>query len=501
MNMTNFSEFLTNSVDNTPHYINGQWHKGSGDLVVKYAPFDNQIIYQSHSAGINEINLAVISAREAQKDWFAKGFEFRAELIKRYEALLMDYKEAMANIIANETGKPFWEALTEVQTMIAKVDISIKSYHERTPNKSQPVADGYTALQHKPHGVLAVFGPYNFPGHLPNGHIVPALLAGNTILFKPSELTPITAKCMLILLEKAGIPAGVVNLVQGDKSTGIAIVDHKDINGILFTGSAKTGIAIHKQLAGQVNKMLALEMGGNNPLIVDSYADIDAAVYATIQSAFISSGQRCTCARRLLVKNGESGDRFIAKLVETASKIKQGHFNDNPAPFMGTVISQTAANQLLQVQTNLINQGAKVLLEMRPKTESSCLLTPGILDATGLELPDEEYFGPLLTIYRYDLFDEAINLANNTQYGLAAGLFSTEQASFEEFKLKINAGVVNWNKPITGASSGAPFGGIGLSGNHRPSAFYAADYCAWPMASMASDELALPVAISPGLPF
>ena len=361
--------------------------------------------------------------------------------------------------------------------------------------------DGKALLRHKPHGVMAVFGPYNFPGHLPNGHIIPALIAGNTVVFKPSELTPATAELSVQLWQQAGIPDGVLNLVQGAKDTGQALLENRDIDGVLFTGSAAAGFHFHRYLGGQPEKMLALEMGGNNSLIVADVVDSVAALNVIIQSAFISAGQRCTCARRLLVPRGQQGDALLEQLIAASRQIRAGKWDAEPQPFMGGVISQTAAQGMLAAQSKLEALGGKVLLRMSQPDPRSTVLTPGIIDVTGIAVPDEEYFGPLLTVIRYDQFDEAIAIANNTRYGLAVGLISADPALFDKLADEARAGIVNWNKPLTGASSKAPFGGVGASGNHRASAWYAADYCAWPMASLVSETLTLPATTSPGLPF
>jgi len=403
-------------------------------------------------------------------------------------------------VISRETSKPRWETLTEVQSMIAKVAISVRAYHQRTGFTQTEIPDGVASLRHKPHGVLAVFGPYNFPGHLPNGHIVPALIAGNTLVFKPSELTPWTAEETVKLWYEAGLPQGVLNLVQGGRSTGEALAAAAQIDGLLFTGSASTGYQLHKQLAGAPEKILALEMGGNNALIIDDAVDLDAVVNLAIQSAFVSAGQRCTCARRILVKSGPQGDAFIARFVQVAKQLVIGPWDAQPQPFMGGVISSAAADMMLKAQAKLIALGAKPLLEMTRPDEHSSLLTAGILDVTQVsDIPDEEYFGPLTCIYRYEQFDEALSLVNATRFGLAVGLVSPSRELFERVLIEARAGIVNWNKPLTGASSAAPFGGVGASGNHRASAFYAADYSAWPMASLESEQLTLPEKLSPGI--
>lgn len=480
-------------------FIQGQWLNGHGAEWIKTNPVSNQALWAAQAANQEDVEKAALAARKAFPTWAKYSLEQRIEIIERFAALLEQNKNRLAEVISQETSKPLWETLTEVQSMIAKVAISVRAYHERTGSSETAMADGVASLHHRPHGVLAVFGPYNFPGHLPNGHIVPALIAGNTIVFKPSELTPWTAEETVKLWQQAGLPDGVLNLVQGGRQTGEALAASAQIDGLLFTGSANTGYHLHKQMAGSPEKILALEMGGNNALIIDEAVDVDAVVHLAIQSAFVSAGQRCTCARRILVKEGANGDAFVQCFVEAAQKLVVGHWNQQPQPFMGGVISSQSADLMLKAQQQLLALGATALLEMtRPDAESS-LLTAGILEVTKVEVPDEEYFGPLTTICRYKDFDEALSLANKTRFGLSVGLVSPNRDLFDRLIIEARAGIVNWNKPLTGASSAAPFGGVGASGNHRASAFYAADYCAWPMASLESDKVILPEKLSPGI--
>ncbi|MHA3049747.1 succinylglutamate-semialdehyde dehydrogenase [Acinetobacter sp. ANC 4639] len=481
-------------------YIAGTWLQGRGTSLEKTNPITNQLIWKSNSANSADVDAACQAARSAFKHWARQSLDARVEVVQRFASLLEQNKTQLAEVISQETSKPYWETLTEVQAMIGKVAISLRAYEQRTGESSTSMADGVASLRHRPHGVLAVFGPYNFPGHLPNGHIVPALIAGNSIVFKPSELTPWTAEATVKLWQQAGLPNGVLNLVQGGRETGEALAQHPEIDGLLFTGSANTGYQLNRQLAGVPEKILALEMGGNNALIVEDFEDVDAAVNVAIQSAFISAGQRCTCARRILVKRGAQGDGFVQRLVEVAGKLQIGAWDAEPQPFMGGVISSAAAERMLQAQQALLDLGATSLLAMTRLQADSSLLSAGILEVTGVaNVPDEEYFGPLTCIQRYDDFAQAVELANKTRFGLAVGLIATQRALFDELLVEARAGIVNWNKPLTGASSAAPFGGVGASGNHRPSAFYAADYCAWPMASLETDSLSLPEKLTPGL--
>ncbi|WP_163033048.1 succinylglutamate-semialdehyde dehydrogenase [Pseudomonas viridiflava] len=481
-------------------YIAGAWQAGQGETITSLNPVTQQVLWSGQGATAEQVDLAVQAARQAFPGWARRSLQERIDVLEAFAARLKHHADDLARCIGEETGKPLWESATEVTTMVNKVAISVQSYRERTGEKSGPLGDATAVLRHKPHGVVAVFGPYNFPGHLPNGHIVPALLAGNTVLFKPSELTPkvaeLTVKCWI----EAGLPAGVLNLLQGDRETGIALAANPGIDGLFFTGSSRTGNALHQQFAGRPDKILALEMGGNNPLVVDEVQDVDAAVYTVIQSAFISAGQRCTCARRLLVPQGEWGDAFLARLVAVSETIEVGSFDQQPAPFMGSVISVDAALGLLDAQRILLAKGAVSLLEMRQPLAQSALLTPGIIDVTAVsERSDEELFGPLLQVIRYADFDAAIAEANDTHYGLAAGLLSDSEARYQQFWLESRAGIVNWNKQLTGAASSAPFGGVGASGNHRASAYYAADYCAYPVASLETGSPTLPTTLTPGI--
>ncbi|EKT4486528.1 MULTISPECIES: succinylglutamate-semialdehyde dehydrogenase [Shewanella] len=481
-------------------FIKGQWLAGEGQAMSSSNPANGETLWQGNAATPAQVEAAVAAAREAQFDWFMLGFDGRLQVIEAYRDQLEAHKAEIADTIAQETGKPLWETATEAGAMIGKIGLSVAAYHKRTGETENELPAGRAVLRHKPHGVVAVFGPYNFPGHLPNGHIVPALLAGNTVVFKPSELTPKVAELMLKLWEKAGLPAGVINLVQGEVETGKALASHPQLDGLFFTGSSRTGHLLHQQYAGHPGKILALEMGGNNPLIVKGISDIKAAVHEIIQSAYISSGQRCTCARRLYIEKGEQGDALIASLVAAVKAIAVGPWNAEPQPFMGSMISEAAAKGMVAAQRNLQNLGGVSLVELTHIESGTGLVSPGLIDVTEvIELPDEEYFGPLLQLVRYSSFDQAISLANDTRYGLSAGLLADSREDYDYFLARIRAGIVNWNKQITGASGAAPFGGVGASGNHRASAFYAADYCAYPVASMEADGLSLPQALSPGL--
>lgn len=480
-------------------WISGQWVAGQGEAMASLSPVDSRELWQGEAATAEQVESAVKAARQAFPTWKKLSFEEREAIVLAFGEQLKENSEEIARIIAEETGKPLWETRTEAGAMVGKLAISIRAYHDRTGHKEREAAGNDIVLRHRPLGVMAVFGPYNFPGHLPNGHIVPALLAGNTVVFKPSDQTPWIGEFVMKLWQQAGLPDGVINLVQGARATGEALAGAKGIDGLLFTGSANTGHILHRQFAGQPGKMLALEMGGNNPMVISKdYGELEATVYTIVQSAFISAGQRCTCARRLYIPNGESGDALVARLLEVTKQLRVDEPFADPQPFMGPQISIAAAEHILAAQANLQSLGGESLLEA--KLVSGAIVTPGIIEVSNIaELPDEEYFGPLLQVVRYDSLEQAVELANDTRYGLSAGLVSTNDDEWEYFVEHIRAGIVNRNRQLTGASGDAPFGGPGASGNLRPSAYYAADYCAYPMASMEGDTTVLPATLSPGI--
>ncbi|HEU0098141.1 MAG TPA: succinylglutamate-semialdehyde dehydrogenase [Allosphingosinicella sp.] len=449
-----------------------------------------------------DVEAEVARARSAWASWAARPLAVRIETLRRFANVVRGKKEALADLIARETGKPLWETATEVDAVVNKVDISVSAYSERTSQRRLEGALGArVAVRHKPHGVLAVLGPYNFPAHLPNGHIVPALLAGNAVVFKPSEKTPAVGEMLVQLYHEAGVPEDVVRCVQGGVEVGKALAASPGIDGLLFTGSARAGLALHRQFADAPHKILALEMGGNNPLVVWDAKDIHSAAVIAVQSAFMSSGQRCTGARRLIVRDG-AHEPLLAEIVKLAERLIVDHPHASPAPFMGPVIDNQAADQLQEAFLDLMIKGGRAIKRLDRPIADKPFLTPAIIDVTDVaERPDAELFGPVLQVIRVGDFDAALAEANATRYGLAASLVGGSPELYDRFWANIRAGVINWNKPTNGAPSNAPFGGLGLSGNHRPSAFYAADYCAYPVTSSEAEAARASIGVGLKDPF
>jgi succinylglutamic semialdehyde dehydrogenase len=441
------------------------------------------------SGQIGDAAAEVAAARDAFPAWAAHSPSYRIEALRRFANVVRSEENGFAQLIARETGKPLWEARTEVAAVVKKVEISVTAYAERTPQRKLEAALGdKIAVRHKPHGVLAVLGPYNFPAHLPNGHIVPALIAGNAVVFKPSEKTPATGAFLVDCFHEAKIPAGVVRLLIGGPDQGKALAADPGIDGLLFTGSARAGQSLSRQFAETPHKMLALELGGNNPLVVWHPKDIEAAAAIVVQSAYLSAGQRCTAARRLIVEDGKEGPLLEAVQNLLARLIVDEPFAD-PQPFMGPLIDEGSAAHVEDQWKQLLAKGGKALRDLKRPVDGRPFLTPALIDVTDAkERPDEEIFGPVLQVIRVKDFDSAVEEANNTRFGLAASLVGGTPDQFHRFWAHVRAGVINWNKPTNGAPSNAPFGGVGLSGNHRPSAFYAADYCAYPVTSSEADR-------------
>lgn len=454
--------------------------------LISYEPATGAELWRAPHGNVDEL---VARAREAWPAWASQPLATRIERMRRFANEVRKDQDEFAELIARETGKPLWEARTEVEAVMAKVEISVRSYAERTgQRKLDSALQGAAALRHKPHGVMAVLGPYNFPAHLPNGHIIPALIAGNAVILKPSEKTPAVGEKLLSFFVRAGVPEAVVQLLIGGPDEGKDLVAHPDVDGVLFTGSAQVGIAINRKLATEPGKIVALEMGGNNPLVVWDTPKIDDVAALIVQSAFTTAGQRCTAARRLIVKNSMYDD-VIGAVKALTERIVIGEPFDDPQPFIGPVIDMHTADQLTESFLYLISNGGKAITHMRRPREGLPFVTPALVDVTGMaERPDVELFGPLLQVIRVDDFDDAIAEANNTRFGLSASLVGGDPAQYSRFWANIRAGIVNWNRPTNGASSAAPFGGVGFSGNHRPAAFYAADYCAYPVTSTEMEQ-------------
>ena len=429
---------------------------------------------------------AVRAARAAFPAWSARTMEERAAFLGAWAAACTKHAERIAQCIMRETGKTVAEARQEAALLADKVAVTLEDrVRARVAGYEIPAnATRTNRCSYRPFGVMAVVGPFNFPAHLPNGHWVPALLAGNTVVFKPSEKTPAVGALMAELMAEAGMPAGVFGLVQGRGDAAAALVAHPDVDGVLFTGSWPVGRRIMEANLDRPGRMVALEMGGSNPAIVMDDADLRQALIECVRCAFITTGQRCTCTRRIVV-HAAVAERFIGAFHECARTLTVGAGDADPAPFMGPLVSREARDAALRFQAECVARGERLLLEARAPAGEGWFLTPGILHAPRFDRgTDGEVFGPVVRIAIAKDLEEAIEQANATEFGLAASIFTRGDRNVAAAMARLRAGCINVNCGTAGASGKLPFGGLGRSGNLRPAGAAMIDSCAYPVATM-----------------
>jgi len=502
--------------------IGGEWRvpaEGSTPLVSR-SPHDSASVVYDGRASVADVTLAVRAARAAQPAWAKLGMAGRATVLRAFAQRAKASEARLAGLLTREVGKVAWDALAEAQLLAAKVDVTLDEQGSLRRVMPFDVAIGATRsgrCEFRAHGVMAVLGPFNFPMHLPNGHIVPALLLGNSVVFKPSDKAPACGQALVELFDEAlrecGAPAGVLNLVQGGADVAKALVSHDDVDGVLLTGSWPVGRAIMEANLDRPGRMLALEMGGNNAAVVMPDAHLRQAVIECVRSAFVGSGQRCTCTRRIIVHRGIA-DRFVPALCKAASSLILGDPRATHPVFMGPLISKGACEAVLAAQARFAASGGQVLV-MASRVGvgfgegqgfvggAENLVSPGVMMVEGFFAgegepasgADVEVFGPLVRVCIVDSLDEAIAQVNATRFGLAASIFTTDEGAQQRFLHEVRAGCININTGTAGASSKLPFGGLGLSGNHRPAGAFSLDYCGYPVGTMVekSDGAAVPV--------
>ena len=468
-------------------FIAGSWAdaKAPDGVIEDRSPADLSMLLGRHPWAVSQADAAVAAAREAQPAFAARPSGDRERLVRRIGALLKDHEEELARAIALDVGKPLWEARTEAQACSAKAAITADEGMKLAspfPAPGQPGAE----CRFRPLGVLAVLGPFNFPLHLPNGHILPALACGNAVVFKPSDVAPHAAEVYARCLDQAGVPRGLFNLVQGGPAVGAALAAHEGVDGVLFTGSWAVGQAIQKANQGRT-KLLALEMGGKNAALVLADADLEKAAYDVLFSAFVSAGQRCTAASRAIVVG--DARRFAQRIVQLARKLSIGHPLDDGV-FMGPLASPAA---LEKFERGIRAAEAETLLDARrlqPRGLEGCYVSPSVHfvgQRRSSPYEREELFGPDLAVHPAGSEEEALQIANATDYGLAASVHTRSEQAFDRCQRALECGVVNWNAPTVGASGRLPFGGLKRSGNHRPAALWSTLYCSAPVAVLRGD--------------
>ena len=453
----------------------------ASDDIVSYEPATGAELWRHASTQLEPVMAA---ARGAWAPWAAGSLAVRVELVRRFANELLRNADQAARLIAQETGKPLWEALAEVEAGIARTEVAIRAHSERAPQRRMNNGlAGDLTIRHKPHGVVVVLGAWPQPLLMPLGHILPALIAGNAVVFKPSGNAPACGELLVRLLHTAGIGEQIVQVAYGGGEAGLALAMHDEADVVVFSGSPQAGIALNRKLSTRPDRLLTLEMGGNNPLMVWDTPLIEDAAVLVVQSAFGGAGQRPTSARRLIVAE-KIYDPLMAAVRKLADRIIIGAPFDQPAPFMGPLIDMASADGIADSFVWLMSNGGTPLRHMVRPREGLPFVTPGIVDVTAMaERPDIELFGPLLQVIKVADFDEGISIANATRFGLVAGLIGGTPKQYSRFWAGSRAGIVTWNRPTTAELGAAPVGGIGLSGNHRAGGLYAPDYCAYPVAT------------------
>lgn len=491
--------------------VDGAWHsvrEADGVLSIT-SPSDLQHHVGDVPFRVSHAHDAVAAARRAFPGWSAQSLEERTAHIQKLRALLVANEEVLARTMTSEMGKPLREARLEARALVNKIDLTMQEGLAFTASWERD--GGKLQTRYRPHGVMAVIGPFNFPLHLAHGHIIPALLMGNTVVFKPSDLTPHSGLLYAQLWLDAGLPAGVVNVVPGDARVGAALVENAEVDGVLFTGSFGVGQRIESESRRvRPDRVVALELGGKNAAVVLDDAPLEKALLDVALSAFSTSGQRCTCVSRLIVTRAVAGP-LVEKLAALANTVVVGHPLDEGA-FMGPLASAAGVEKFNRMQAAAEAEG------------SACVLPPRTLEVThggravrghyvaprvrrvvrrdrASTYQTEELFGPDLAVHVVDSTDEAFALCNATSYGLSAGLWTLDAATFEKAARTLEVGCLTWNTPTVGSSSRLPFGGVKHSGNHRPAGILSTLYCAWPMALTRGEATVSPSAVPPGVPW
>lgn len=485
-------------------YIEGGWRtlEESASSFETENPHTGEKVMQVHPADSEQVGEAVAAAHRAFPAWRALGFEGRREILLRFKEELKKRRDAIACAISTEMGKLYSEGLAEADACVGKIDLTLGEAAAR-------VADVHPAglvggfWTYRPHGVMAVVGPYNFPIHLANGHIIAALMTGNTVVFKPSSVTPWVGQVYTEALHEAGFPAGVFNLLPMTRQAGDSLVSHPLVRGILFTGSWAVGLHFKRLTLEDPHKILALEMGGKNSVIVADDAHFEQVVSELLTGAYLTTGQRCTGTARVIVT-----PKHYAKLEEAlalgAERIQSGDpFGEGV--FMGPLASRSAFRTFTKdlEMAEAANSGLTALVGYKQSGGvcgvGACLHRVDRYDPNHPYLR-EEVFGPALTLEKVDDLDEAFARAQDTDYGLAFSIFSESEETFRRALDEVPSGIVNWNRATNGASGRLPFGGTGKSGNHRPAALFAPEYCAYPVASLSKPFAEVDRTPCPGFP-
>ncbi len=454
-------------MDTYRNFICGKWQESASARVVSNVNPANtdDILGTVRQATRAEAKQAVESAAEAFPAWRATPSPIRGRIIARAARLMEDHQEDLAQVLTREEGKIIAESRGELQRSINVADFCAGEARRMTGEtipSELPANFAYTIKQ--PLGVVACVTPWNFPVAIPVWKIAPALVAGNTVVFKPATLTPATAVRLVEIFEEAGVPAGVLNLVLGSGSdAGDEIINHPAVKAISFTGSNGVGIRLYEQ-ASRRGAKVQCEMGGKNPVVIMEDADLNLAVESTAQGAFGSSGQRCTATSRAVVVN-EIADEFVNRLVRRAESMRIGDGSD-PATEMGPSVDESQFKTVLSYIDIGREDGATLIYGGSRASgnglDKGFFVQPTVFDRVtpDMRIAREEIFGPVLSVLRVKDFDEAMRVANDCEYGLSSSIFSNDAARLFRFIDEIETGMTHINSPTTGGEAHIPFGGI-----------------------------------------
>lgn len=457
------------------NHINGKWVAAqSGETFVKTNPANQEEVGTFPYSGADDVNEAVKSAKAAFPEWNALPAPKRGEILGKLGDLMVKQKEELARIETMEMGKILKETRGDVQEGIDTAYYAFgegrRLFGETTPSE---LTNKICLTFRRPIGVAGLISPWNFPAAIPCWKMIPALLTGNTVVFKPSREAPLTATKLVELLLEAGIPEGVINLVHGPGSVvGEAMSAHPDIGVISFTGSVEVGSRI-AEVAGKGLKRVSLELGGKNGQIVMEDADLDLALEGALWGAFGTTGQRCTATSRLILHE-PIHDKFIDMLVERAQKIKIGYGLDESME-MGPLISERQRKKIQEyVEIGKSEDKAQLICGGNFYTEGECAQgwfhEPTIFTGvtTDMRIAQEEIFGPVLSVIKVKDLDESIKAINSTQYGLSSSIYTCNVNTAMQAVERIEAGITYVNGPTIGAECHLPFGGVKNTGNgHR----------------------------------
>ena len=465
------------------HYINGKFKLPLMDKVeTRKSPgdFEDEIIDFPLSFEETDTISVCKYGKAGYKTWSKMGLEKRKEKLSCLKNIFQKNKATLAEIISRETGKPLWESELEVGALIRKIEITFKDSLERIQDREVKNYENSKVgrVRFKSRGLFLVIAPFNFPMHLAFAQILPALVAGNAVIFKPSEKTPASAQAFAQCFEDLYLPEGVFQMLQGDATLSEKLTKNSLIDGILFVGSFRVGQKIKEATIKDHWKILALEMGGYNSTLIWDYKSRDHAVLETLKSCFLTAGQRCSSSSQILINKPLAKD-FIPRFLEGVQKITIDHWKKNP--FMGSLIDEKSFQNFFQFEKEISKAGIEILQKGKDLSHlKGYYVSPGVYKLNkeqAFSFPQEETFTPQVLIYEVEDLEVAVRMINHSGYGLALSLFTQEERVKNEIFQEAKVGLINCNLPSCGASSFLPFAGLGKSGNDRPAASFMVDSC------------------------